>query len=1092
MNGKRFSLIGGFIAATVAVLPFLAVPASATPLDDYIAAPDASFTWSLANTIAGAGYTDYVLDLKSQTWDPDPPSGVDRTLWEHALIITVPNTVSHTTGMLFIGGGSNPVNLASTNDAFLAAIAVATESVVAQLKQVPNQPLTFANDPLAEPRTEDEQIAYAWRQFLDLGANDADAIWLSRLPMTKAAVRAMDAVTAFCASPAGGSLTVSDYVVSGGSKRGWTTWTTAAVDARVVAIAPLVIDLLNVERSFQHHFEALGKFADAVHDYVDNGILEFGGTPEYARLHEIVEPYSYRDRLTMPKYIINATQDQFFVPDSSQFYQRRLQGETRFRYVQNNDHGLSRTADAAQDLEAWYTMILNSVARPEISWVKRDDGQIEIDVLSGTPSSVLVWEATNATERNFIWNEVGSTGIYSSSVLAESSPGSYVTNVSLPAMGYKAFFVEFTFPSGGAFPFRVTTEVSVIPDVLPFGPKYVLGAETDLLDAAFYAGEAIDGSNIAGRHAYFGRVNNAGTQVAFYAVNANTLQLAVFLVDVGDPSSWRRLIADLTGSPSAPIYWTPDDTALFVANVRIDIPPPGQLAPLATPTLHGYGLDDTSMTALATDNWAVARGAGEVVALPILPSGLEDLSRSPVIVTNLAGAGIAPDWPSISPDGTALTFADYAATGSFGVAPDFGDVYSVVDLPAILAAAKIPATDISTLAPVSVDEERVIHIRTLESDNYAATPAFSQDKSLVFFSEDWNNVFANNDFFDTFPISDFDVMIGNADGFEKDTRLTAAGNQAVVTPTRGGTRLTYMRDVAGAPHLFISTLEVCRPIAGTQLGNNDVTTLAPQSALDGSGTDVEVPTGTTIDFPLGEPQEIAIFTPTDPVVPAELPAGIDGIPVVRDFGPDGTTFSPPINVTISYTDAEVAGMDESTLAIYRYNTGTSMYDQEITTITNRDLDANTITFTLSSFSTYGLGGAASSALDTDGDGIPDSVDTDDDNDGILDGSDPFPLDTDNDGLDNAVDPDDDNDGILDGLDSFPLDTDNDGLDNAADYDDDNDGVLDAIEIVFGTDPLDPGDAPSVPVGGTRAMLSLGMILSVLGTLALARRKWQTA
>lgn len=1074
--------------AILGVLAFIAIPVWATPLDDYIAAADASFAWSLANTIAGTGYTDYVLDLKSQSWDPDPPSGVDRTLWEHALIITVPDTVSHTTGMLFIGGGSNPANLSGANDAFLAAMAVRSETVIAQLKQVPNQPLTFANDPLVEPRTEDEQIAYAWRQFLDLGANDADAIWLSRLPMTKSAVRAMDAVTAFCASPAGGSITVNQYVVSGGSKRGWTTWTTAAVDGRVVAIAPLVIDLLNVERSFVHHFQALGRYAPAVHDYVDNGILEFGGTPEYARLHEIVEPYSYRDRLTMPKYIVNSTQDQFFLPDSSQFYQHRLQGETRIRYVQNNDHSLGRTADAIADLEAWYTMILNSVARPEISWVKRHDGQIEIDVLSGTPSSVLIWEATNATERNFNWDEVGSTGIYSSSILSESSPGKYETSVALPATGYKAFFVEFTFPSGGTFPFRITTEVSVIPDVLPFGPQYTMGTATDLLDAAYYAGEAVDGSNVAGRWGFFGRASNAGTQVAFWAVNIDTSQPAIFVVDVGDTSSWRRITPDFVSAPDAPIYWTPDDSALFVGDSKIVVPPVGQMGTITTPLIHGFGLDDTSMTALNSDNWAFARAAGEVIALPIHPNGDEDAGRQPIYVTNLVGAGIDADWPSVAPDGTALSFADYDGIGALGVQPDLGDVYSIENLESILAAPKIPSTDISSLAPTSVEEETVIKIRTAESENFAHTSAYSQDKSLVFFNEDWNNVFADADYFATFVLSDFDIMVAGADGFEADVRLQEPGNQAAVAPTHGGTRFVFVRDVASVPHLFITTFEVSLPIAGTQIGNNDLTTVAPQSARDGSGTEIKVLTGTTVDFPAAANQEINIMTPTNPVTAPELPAGIDGIPVVRDLGPDGTTFSPAAEVTIQYADAEVAGMDEPNLKVFKFNPGSGIYDQEITTITGRDLDANTISFTLTSFSTYGIGGVALSSIDTDGDGLPDATDPDDDNDGIPDASDPFPLDTDNDGMDNDVDPDDDNDGIPDGSDAFPLDTDNDGLDNAADSDDDNDGVLDQIEIVFGTDPLDALDTPSVPLGGAITLILLTTLFAGIGLARLRRSR----
>jgi hypothetical protein len=56
--------------------------------------------------------------------------------------------------------------------------------------------------------------------------------------MTKAAVKAMDAVTEFT-TPKGGKIT--RYMVAGASKRGWTTWTTAAVDKRVFAAVPIVM-----------------------------------------------------------------------------------------------------------------------------------------------------------------------------------------------------------------------------------------------------------------------------------------------------------------------------------------------------------------------------------------------------------------------------------------------------------------------------------------------------------------------------------------------------------------------------------------------------------------------------------------------------------------------------------------------------------------------------------------------------------------------------------------------------------------------------------------------------------------------------------
>jgi len=107
------------------------------------------------------------------------------------------------------------------------------------------------------------------------------------------------------------------------------------------------------------------------------------------------------------------------------------------------------------------------------------------------------------------------------------------------------------------------------------------------------------------------------------------------------------------------------------------------------------------------------------------------------------------------------------------------------------------------------------------------------------------------------------------------------------------------------------------------------------------------------------------------------------------------------------------------------------------------------------------------APDTDGDGIPNASDPDDDNDGISDDNDDFPLDpgeqhdTDGDGQGDNADPDDDNDGIPDEHDDLPYDpnestdTDGDGQGNIEDTDDDNDTVLDIQEDNQGTDPLNP-------------------------------------
>jgi parallel beta-helix repeat protein len=183
-----------------------------------------------------------------------------------------------------------------------------------------------------------------------------------------------------------------------------------------------------------------------------------------------------------------------------------------------------------------------------------------------------------------------------------------------------------------------------------------------------------------------------------------------------------------------------------------------------------------------------------------------------------------------------------------------------------------------------------------------------------------------------------------------------------------------------------------------------------------------------------------------------------------DFG-DGTTGT-GITVTHTYTEP---GTYSVTLTVTDA-AGNSNTDS-ITITVERDTSQDDTTDTTDT----GNGGAngdgdTTETVDTDGDGIENNADTDDDNDGVPDAQDAFPLDplesldTDGDGIGNNADPDDDNDGVLDDEDAFPLnslesiDTDADGVGNNEDTDDDGDGMPDTWETDNGLDPLDAQDA----------------------------------
>jgi PhoPQ-activated pathogenicity-related protein len=428
-----------------------------TSLDRYVKAPDAAYKWTLVKTIPGDGVTAYVIDMTSQTWLTT--NEVDRPEWKHWVVVYKPDVVKHTSALLMIGGGSNDNAAPAKQEPFNAQIAKKTGSVTVELRMIPNQPLSFFGE--SRKRTEDSIIAYTWVKHLETG----DDKWPARMPMTKAAVRAMDTVTAFMKSEAGGGLTVDKYVVTGGSKRGWTTWTAGIVDKRVVAIMPAVIDLLNMVPSFIHHWRAYGFWAPAVGDYVEHGVMDKVNTPEFARLMKLVEPYEYRGRLTMPKYIVNSTGDQFFLPDSWQFYWDGLKGEKYLRYVPNTDHGVTRRSDAGDSLATYYASIINNWKRPEFDWSVAKDGTITVKSKE-KPSAVKLWQAHNPDARDFRLERIGPA--YKSSDVVETAPNTWVVKTPAVDKGWVAYFVELTFPAPEGMAWKFTTGVKVMPDVYPF------------------------------------------------------------------------------------------------------------------------------------------------------------------------------------------------------------------------------------------------------------------------------------------------------------------------------------------------------------------------------------------------------------------------------------------------------------------------------------------------------------------------------------------------------------------------------------------------------------------------------------------------
>ncbi len=444
----------------VLVTLWLATVAVGTPLDDYIAKPDASYTYTIVNTIDNPLGKVYVIDMKSQTWRTEKE--VNRTLWQHWVSIIVPNDVASDTALLFINGGSNKSTKPPSPEMMLVQIAVQSKTVVVDLKQVPNEPLIFADDPGNE-RSEDAIIAYTFDKFL----KTQDPTWPLLLPMVKSAVRGMDTTQDYVAKATGGKVRIRNFVVTGGSKRGWTTWLTGAVDKRVKAIAPMVIDMLNTGPQMQHHYAAYGFFSPAIGDYEQMRVIGQSGSQSVFDVLKFVDPYEYRDRYTMPKFVINSAGDQYFLCDSAQFYFKDLPAPKYLLYNPNTEHNL-QGGNVDKALLAWYMTILKGSPLPEFSWTIAGEGHTVVTAKT-KPAQVNLWTATNPNARDFRLMTIGK--VWKSAPLAANDEGVYDTDVKAPEKGWTAYFVELQFDSGSALPYRFSTEVRVVPDTLPFAEK---------------------------------------------------------------------------------------------------------------------------------------------------------------------------------------------------------------------------------------------------------------------------------------------------------------------------------------------------------------------------------------------------------------------------------------------------------------------------------------------------------------------------------------------------------------------------------------------------------------------------------------------
>lgn len=398
--------------------------------------------WFMSNQLYGDVEVNR-YQMISQMWSPDDL--VSPVKWQEDVAIAIPDNPLPQRAVIAV----------DISEDILIRVARATHTVVISLQTIPSRNLTYGNDKTA--LIEDDSIARSWRLTMD------DPATRQTLPLHVPMAAAISQ-TIRMAKKELTKENINKFIVTGASKRGWATWLTAISDPDVEAIVPIVADVLNTQEVMQHMYHTYGgNWPIAFGPYYQQGIDEVAMTQGFANLMKIEDPLqylgtSYQSRLAIPKYIVNASGDDFFMPDNTRFYYNKLPGEKSLRVAPNTGHN-GILAFTQQSLISFINRLQNKMPLPYLtSQIEGKDKTQQLDItFSEPPVKVVRWTAVNPVARDFRF----ACGInYTATPLASPDNGNLSIPLTESSPGWEATFVEATFKDG----FVATTQVNILPD----------------------------------------------------------------------------------------------------------------------------------------------------------------------------------------------------------------------------------------------------------------------------------------------------------------------------------------------------------------------------------------------------------------------------------------------------------------------------------------------------------------------------------------------------------------------------------------------------------------------------------------------------
>ena len=180
-------------------------------------------------------------------------------------------------------------------------------------------------------------------------------------------------------------------------------------------------------------------------------------TPAGTKLWKMVDPFTYRDRLTKPKFLINGTNDRYWTLDALDLYWNELKGPKSLVELPNAGHGLETNRDwAINGLGAFFRQVVSGRPLPRLSWDFADGAGARGESTSTSmltihaepaPRSARLWTARSET-RDFRESHWDSTPLQPGATIAGS--------VRSDRGGHLALFGEVEYQVDG-IPYHLTT-----------------------------------------------------------------------------------------------------------------------------------------------------------------------------------------------------------------------------------------------------------------------------------------------------------------------------------------------------------------------------------------------------------------------------------------------------------------------------------------------------------------------------------------------------------------------------------------------------------------------------------------------------------